>query len=167
MRASAKTLSAILAAIGLLITVSLGSALAFGGRPITVAMTGVQEPLPAGGDPNATGTATITLNPGHESVCYSLSWANTSGEDGISTNDLVWGGHIHAAPAGSNGGIFVHLFGGPPAEMNSAFPSTASTSGCVTAERDAILAIITNPAGYYVNIHSGEWPGGIIRGQLG
>ena len=165
MRASVRNLSAILAAIGLLVALSVGSAAAAGDRTFTVALTGAQEPQ--GGDPNASGMAVITLNPGHQTVCYSLSWMNASGEDADATNDAVWGGHIHAAPAGSNGGIFVHLFGGPPAEMNSAFPTTASTSGCVAADRADILAIIQDPAGYYVNIHSGEYPGGIIRGQLG
>lgn len=164
MRGSVKTLSAILAAFGLLITVSLGSALAFGGRTFTVAMNGAQEPQ--GGDPNASGTAMITLNPGHETVCYSLSWTNASGEDIDPANDAVWGGHIHVGAVGTNGDIFVHLFGGPM-EANTSFGSTASTSGCHTVDRDTILAIITKPAGYYVNIHSGEYPGGIIRGQLG
>ena len=166
MRASVRTLSAIIAAIALLVALSAGSAIAAGGRTITVAMTGDQE-VPGPGDPNATGTATITLNPGLGMVCYSLSWANASGEDTDSTNDAVWGGHIHAGAAGTAGGIFIHLFGGPPASANTSFGTTDSTSGCVSADRADIVAVIGNPAGYYVNIHSGEYPGGIIRGQLG
>ena len=164
MRASVRTLMAILAAVTLLAALSAGSALAAGGRTFTVDLTGAAEPQ--GGDPNATGTAVITINPGHETVCYSISWANASGEDADPTNDAVWGGHIHNAPAGSNGGIFVHLFGGPPAAMNTNFGTTASTSGCVEHERAALLEILRNPELYYVNIHSGEYPGGIIRGQL-
>lgn len=166
MRTSVRTLSAIIAAVALLVALSAGAAIAAGGRTITVAMTGDQE-VPGPGDPNATGTATITLNPGTEQVCYSLSWANASGDDADPTNDAVWGGHIHVGAAGTSGGIFIHLFGGPPPEMNTSFGTTASTSGCVTADRADIIAVISNPAGYYVNIHSGEYPGGIIRGQLG
>lgn len=165
MRASVRTLMAIAAAAALLVALSAGSVLAAGGRTFTVQLTGAAEPQ--GGDPNATGTAVITVNPGQETVCYSISWANASGEDADPTNDAVWGGHIHNAPAGSNGAIFVHLFGGPPASMNTNFGTTASTSGCVEHERDALLDILRDPDQYYVNIHSGEYPGGIIRGQLG
>ncbi|MDQ4034935.1 MAG: CHRD domain-containing protein [Chloroflexota bacterium] len=165
MRASVRTLMAILVTMTLLAAVSAGSVMAAGGRSFTVELTGAAEPQ--GGDPDATGTATVTINPGLETVCYSLSWANASGEDASSTNDAVWGGHIHMAPAGTNGGIFVHLFGGPPATMNSNFGTTDSTSGCVDHERDDLLEIIRDPELFYVNIHSGEYPGGIIRGQLG
>jgi hypothetical protein len=151
---------AILAAIALLLSISVGSTLAVGGRPLTTVMTGAQE-VPGPGDPNASGTASITLNPGAEMVCYSLSWANASGEDAITTNDAVWGGHIHTGAAGIAGPVFISLFQG------TSFGTTASTSGCVSADRADILAVILNPAGYYVNIHSDEYPGGIIRGQLG
>jgi hypothetical protein len=166
MRVSMRTLPAILAAIALLLSLSVGSTLAVGGRTLSTVMTGAQE-VPGPGDPNASGTAVITLNPGHETVCYSLTWMNASGEDADPTNDAVWGGHIHIGAAGTAGGIFIHLFGGPPPEDFTAFPSNHSISDCVTADRADILAVLTNPAGYYVNIHSGEYPGGIIRGQLG
>ena len=165
MRASVRSLMAILAAMTLLAALSAGSVLAAGGRTFTVELTGAAEPQ--GGDPNATGTATVTINPGQEMVCYSISWANASGEDADPTNDAVWGGHIHNAPVGVNGGIFVHLFGGPPAEMNTNFGTTASTSDCVAHERADLLEILRAPELYYVNLHSNEYPGGIIRGQLG
>jgi hypothetical protein len=159
MRASMTILTAILA-VGLLVAMSVGSTIAAGGRTITVAMTGAQE-VPGPGDPDASGTATVTLNPGLGTVCYSLSWTDASGEDADLMNDPVWGGHIHVGAAGISGGVFIGLFNG------TSFGSDASTSGCVSATREAILAVISNPAGYYVNIHSDEYPGGIIRGQLG
>ena len=127
----------------------------------TVMMTGAQEPGGTG-DPNASGSATLTLSPGAKEVCYALSWANV----GNTTDDRVWGGHIHIGPAGVNGDIFIHLFGGPPAEMNTSFLGTDSTSGCVDAPSSAIARVIANPSGYYVNIHSNDYPGGAIRGQL-
>jgi hypothetical protein len=44
-----------------------------------------------------------------------------------------------------------------------------SNSGdeCVAVEPDVLKAIIANPAGYYVNVHTADFPAGAIRGQLG
>jgi hypothetical protein len=123
-----------------------------GGVKLTTALTGAQE-APGPGDPDATGTATLRLNPGLGEVCFDVSWANVDGE--------VFASHIHVAPAGSPGPIVVTLFTG-------SFAGTDSMSGCVTADRDLIKAIIQDPAAYYVNVHSRpDFPGGAIRGQLG
>jgi uncharacterized repeat protein (TIGR01451 family) len=66
--------------------------------------------------------------------------------------------HIHEAPPGVNGPI-IRLDLGPPD------PTTGLTTGCAT---DATLAgqIRTNPAQFYVDVHSTAFPGGEIRGQL-
>jgi hypothetical protein len=154
---------AVLATAAVLVTLSAAS-VAAAPRSFTfnVPMSGAQEPFGAG-DPNATGSATLMLSPGAKEVCYTISWANI----GNTTDDRVWGGHIHIGPAGANGDIFIHLFGGPPESMNTSFPGTGGTSGCVDAPSSAIARIIANPSGYYVNVHSNDYPGGAIRGQLG
>ena len=139
--------------IGVLIVATTAIALA-GGRPLTTTLSGAQE-VPAGvGDPNGTGTASLTLNAGQEEVCYELTWANLDG--------TVQRAHIHEAPAGVNGGIVVSLF-----EAQS-FPGTGSASGCDLgdATRDEIRRILNDPSGFYVNIHDTVRPGGAIRGQL-
>jgi len=41
-----------------------------------------------------------------------------------------------------------------------------SSSDCVDASDADLDAIIANPAGYYVNIHTEDFPAGAIRGQL-
>ncbi len=43
-----------------------------GGRPITIRLTGAAE-VPGPGDPDGTGTARLTLNPGKNQVCYELT----------------------------------------------------------------------------------------------
>jgi len=122
-----------------------------GGVKLGAALTGAAE-APGPGDPDASGTASLRLNPGQGEVCFDISWARVDGE--------VFAAHIHVAPAGAPGPIVVPLFTG-------SFGGTDSVSTCVEADRDLIRAIIQSPDAYYVNIHSRpNFPGGAVRGQL-
>jgi hypothetical protein len=122
-----------------------------GGRPLTTALTGVEE-VPGPGDANATGTVAVMLNPGLGEVCFDISWADIDG--------AVVAAHIHVGPAGVAGPVVVPLFSG-------AFGGTDSLSACVAADRELIRAIMQNPEAYYVNVHSvPNFPAGAIRGQL-
>ncbi len=161
-----RTFRSVLALMGAatLAALVLGSALAAGGgRTISVPMTGAQEP--GGGDPDAMGTATFNINVGHETLCYTLSWTGIGGTDADPTNDAIWGGHIHQAPAGVAGGIAIHLFGAPM-EAPTAYGSTATVSDCVTVPREELVDLFADLENYYINIHNDEFPGGAIRGQL-
>lgn len=119
-----------------------------GGRPFSTTLTGAAEPN--GGDPDGSGLATVTLNYGLAEVCFQ-----------ISVSDIALpatGAHIHRAAAGVNGPVVVPLT--PP-------DATGVSSGCKTGVDQAlILDIIQNPDGYYVNVHSTQYPGGAVRGQL-
>jgi hypothetical protein len=126
-----------------------------GGRPFSTELTGAEEVDPVSGavgvgDPEGSGTATITLNPGQEEVCFELSVA------GI---DTPIGAHIHEAAAGTNGPVVVGLEPLPPT-------GDSSSSGCVSLERQEIIEILRDPSNYYVNVHTDEFPDGAIRGQL-
>jgi hypothetical protein len=69
-------------------------------------------------------------------------------------------GHIHAGVAGTNGGIKVGFFG-------SALPGNLrAVTGTVTSDAATIAAIKANPEAHYVNLHTAEFPGGAVRGQL-
>jgi hypothetical protein len=47
-------------------------------------------------------------------------------------------------------------------------PTAGTSSGCVSALPPALTSeIASNPAAFYINIHSTEYPGGAVRGQLG
>ncbi len=123
-----------------------------GGRPFTVALSGAAE-VPGPGDPDASGTASLSLNPGREEVCLDVDWADVDG--------TVTAAHIHVGDATVAGPVVVPLFSG-------AFAGTDSVSGCVDADRELILEIIRNPENYYVNVHSiPGFAAGAIRGQLG
>ena len=45
-------------------------------------------------------------------------------------------------------------------------PVNGKSSGAVAAAPALLAAIVANPAGYYVNVHNAEYPGGAVRGQL-
>jgi hypothetical protein len=118
-----------------------------GGTAFTVAMTGEGE-TPAG-DPVGTGTATIRLRRGQGQVCFSFSVSNITLP--------AAGAHIHSGAQGSSGPIVVGLVA----------PGAGGASrGCVTASRAIVSSILARPAQFYVNVHTTDFPGGAIRGQL-
>jgi hypothetical protein len=107
----------------------------------TVALSGAQE-VPAGaGDPDGTGTAFLTF----DSVANSVSWNIT-----VNNIDTVILDHIHSAPAGTNGPVVID-FGG-------------ALSGSVV-DPD-VAAVLANPTGFYVNVHTNVFTGGAVRGQI-
>lgn len=130
-------------------TVAGAAAGAAGGRPFSTELTGAAE-VPVAGDPDGSGSAMLTLNPGLEQVCWEIS---------VSGVAPIVAAHIHKAPAGVPGGVVVPLF--PPLPDADGF-----SSGCISADRDLILAIIQHPEEYYVNVHNSEFPAGALRGQL-
>jgi hypothetical protein len=70
-------------------------------------------------------------------------------------------GHIHLGATGVNGAVKVPFFG-------AALPNTLTAAvGTVTVTEPGLLdSIKSNPGGFYANIHTGEFPGGAVRGQL-
>jgi CHRD domain len=125
-----------------------------GGRSFSTELTGEEEVAVDGavgvGDPEGSGTATITLNPGQEEVCFELTVADI---------DTPIGAHIHEGAAGTNGPVVVGLEPLPPT-------GDSSSSGCVSLERQEIIEILRDPSNYYVNVHTGMFLDGAIRGQL-
>ena len=117
-----------------------------GGRPFATTLTGAAE-VPGPGDPDGIGTAVLRLNPGQEEICYELA------VEGIAPARAA---HIHVGEAGTAGPVVVGL----------APPTNGTSSGCASASRELILAIIQNPELYYVNVHNAEYPAGALRGQL-
>ena len=139
-------------AIGISLALALASTLVLsggamaGGRPISVELTGAAE-APGPGDPDGSGTASFTFNAGTGEVCF---------EHSVTDVAPLTAAHIHIAPAGSPGPVVIPM---PPS-------SPTGGSGCVTADRDLIVAILTDPSAYYFNVHNAEFPAGALRGQL-
>jgi hypothetical protein len=67
------------------------------------------------------------------------------------------GAHIHAGAAGKSGDVKV------PLETPDA---SGAVKSCATVDPAVLKEIMANPAGYYVNVHTAEYPNGAVRGQL-
>jgi hypothetical protein len=110
--------------------------------------------------PGGTGTADVTLNPGLGLVCYTIDVTLTSpGDEPAEPGPGVGAAHIHVLPSGA---IFI--------DLEAQFVPTDgafTASNCVTADREAIVAILTNPESYYVNVHTLAFPGGAVSGSFG
>ncbi|HET9539780.1 MAG TPA: CHRD domain-containing protein [Candidatus Limnocylindria bacterium] len=100
------------------------------------------------GDEDGSGTATITIDPDTGEVCWDLT------VEGI---EPVTASHIHVGAEGASGDVVV------PLDVDG---FEGSSSDCVDASDADLDAIIADPAGYYVNIHTEDFPAGAIRGQL-
>jgi len=136
---------------------ALAEPVADGGRKFTTPMSGAEECNSSGtcgvGDPDGSATGSITVNVGQDRVCWEFT--------NVTNVAPVNRGHIHKAPAGSNGGIVVDFF-------NVAAGTQGPLTGCTTTllGRELLLDIIRDPSAYYLNLHNADFPAGAVRGQL-
>jgi len=112
-------------------------------------MTGQNEIPPA--DANGRGTSQVRMETGSTQVCFTLAVRNIQLP--------ATGAHIHRGTATQNGPVVVGF---------TPVPDAAGVArGCVTATAELVSEILANPSGFYVNVHSRQFPGGAVRGQLG
>jgi len=123
-----------------------------GGRPFSTAMTQEVTTTPVwAGDPDGSGVALVTINPGQREICWQLSVANIALP--------ATSAHIHQAAPGIRGAIVVAL--SPP-------DATGTATGCASdVNADLLREIRNSPESFYVNVHTSLFPAGAIRGQLG
>jgi CHRD domain len=134
---------------GLSALVAPGAA-ASGDRPTVLAasLTGAQE-VPGPGDPDGSGRALVRLS--GDQACFLLTWSRITAPVAA---------HIHVGRRGAFGGIVIGFFMGQlPDTLNA-------VAGCAPADPAVADAVAADPRGYYVNVHTGDFPGGAIRGQL-
>lgn len=139
----------IVAGVAGLAATLLVASLAFAAQTtLTATLEGGAVETPPG-DPDGSGSATITLDPETGQVCWDITVENI---------DPATASHIHEGAPGVAGPVVVPL-------DTDGFEE--SSEGCVEDQDAAQLqAIIDNPANFYVNVHNEMYGGGAVRGQL-
>jgi hypothetical protein len=147
-----RTVRAVL--VGLFAVLALGAG-SVGAKPAAIPLNAEQETTGS----TSTGSGFFSYTIEGDQLCYTLE-----------VRDLTmapFAAHIHFAPRNVAGGIVVGLLT-PPA-------ATSTVSECITAVEGAtgqalstaeLAAIAADPRSYYVNVHTANWPGGEVRGQL-
>ncbi|WP_156840233.1 CHRD domain-containing protein [Novosphingobium aquimarinum] len=134
-----RTLLAGAAAVGLALTPALAAA-----TELHAMLKGAEET--GGGDSDGTGELKADVDADTGDFCFSLAAKQIASPVAA---------HIHEGAAGSDG---------PPVITISV--TGTDSDECVAVEPDLLKAILANPAGYYANVHTGDYPKGAIRGQL-
>jgi hypothetical protein len=115
----------------------------------STALSGAAE-VPNPGDPDGAGTADVNIDLANSQLCYSLAVQNLTLP--------AQAAHIHRAAAGEPGDVVVPFDLAPDA--------SGSAAGCVAVDPALLTEISQNPAGFYVNVHTSDFPDGAVRGQV-
>jgi hypothetical protein len=126
-----------------------------GGRVLTATLTGAAEVPP--GDLDGTGTATLRMIRGTAFLCFTITVQNITLPAAAA--------HVHQAPVGEAGPVMIPLTA-PDASGKSSGCTNVVTPGTTTIDRTLVNAILSDPAAYYVNVHTSDHPAGAVRGQL-
>ena len=111
---------------------------------LTATLFGTNEV--GGGAPEGNGAFRVEINSETGDFCYTLYAEKTAAPTMA---------HVHTGAAGTNGG--------PVITMDV---TGKGSDQCIAVEPDKLKPILANPAGFYVNIHTADFPGGAVRGQL-
>jgi hypothetical protein len=128
---------------------------------------GNEVPPVTNADASGRGTATIRLNV-LRNAAGAITDANADMEvalTGFPANTTLTGAHIHAARAGSNGGIVVDsgIAAGDIVLANGS--GTFSRPGRAVPPEVA-QNMLNDPAGFYFNVHTELNRGGAVRAQI-
>ncbi|MEV2253071.1 CHRD domain-containing protein [Streptomyces sp. NPDC050147] len=139
-----------------------------GGSLFAVSMNGANE-VPAPGGPavgDKDGRALEFIKVEGDKVSVSVKWRGTGKPTAL---------HIHQGAKGTNGGVkvdFTELLGKSESESESKGKGKGKgksrlLTGTVKVDDAALLGQLkADPGSFYANLHTAEFPGGAVRGQL-
>jgi hypothetical protein len=144
-----RRLSLLAVIVGLVSVFAMAGTVLAAETTLTATLAGVTEGENPG-DEDGSGTASIVIDPEAGTACWTLT------AEGINP---VLQSHIHVGAEGESGDVVV------PLDVDG---FEGSSEGCIEPMEDAAILqeILDNPAGYYVNLHTEDFPAGAIRGQL-
>lgn len=136
-------------ALGMIASLAVAGVVVAAETTLTAELAGVTEGENPG-NPDGSGSATIVLDPEAGTACWELS------SEGIGP---VTQSHIHVGAEGESGDVVV------PLDVDG---FEDASEGCIEPMEDAaaLQEIVDDPSGYYVNLHTEDFPAGAIRGQL-
>ncbi|MGP9019279.1 CHRD domain-containing protein [Streptomyces sp. BR1] len=109
---------------------------------------------PAVGDPDGAALEFVRIKGG--TVTFAVKWRGTGRPTML---------HIHQGVRGVNGDVKVDFSGQLGSVTGGG--NWRRVAGSVTVKDAALLASLKNdPSGFYANLHTAEFPGGAVRGQL-
>jgi CHRD domain len=111
----------------------------------TAEATGANEV--AGGRDDASASGSFTADSDSGEFCYTIT------AEGLDDAAAM---HIHVGEEGVDGDVVIEL---DVAQIGQG-------EACTEAESDLLEDIIADPAGYYLNVHTPDFPAGAVRGQL-
>jgi hypothetical protein len=144
--ATFRTLAVLAAATALAAANAGGATAAPGGPGAAIPLNVGQETT--GSNTGAHGFFSYTIDGGE--LCYTLVAEDLSAQS--------VGAHIHVAPRKAAGPIVIPLSVGTGTDW--------TVWDCITPDAAALAAVAANPRSYYVNVHTPNFLGGEIRGQL-
>ena len=130
-------------AASIIVTTPLNAQVA---QRLTANLTGAAE-VPGPGKANASGSAVVRVNTVQRRLCYTVNFRSIP-------NATI--AHIHSGRRG--------VAGPPVVTLERAGPR--AFQGCTRVSRRLARDLVNSPRGFYVNVHSGAFPDGAIRGQL-
>lgn len=127
-----------------------------------------EVPPVSNAESQATGDATVTVTPTRDSsntitggtIVMAFTVRNLTP---ASTITLA---HIHTGAAGANGGVLVNTGLSAATGIPTPQGSASYQSQPITVDGTVLNNIVSNPAGFYFNVHTALNPGGVVRGQL-
>jgi hypothetical protein len=107
------------------------------------------EEVPPASNSKGQGTAEVSVDPATNEMTYTVSYSGLTGPATMA--------HIHGpASPGSNAGVVV-----PFKEVTGGVEKASGKAKLTQAQAGDLAA-----GKYYVNVHTSQYPGGEIRGQL-